>query len=384
MRQKRRRPVHTDAQSHWAIPSLSLSTLSIHTDCYHRSSTPSPPSYRQSTAPRTFLRARTPSIQHRRRRRLCPVPSRCCTVFADLSCFVSDSAFLRGGDFPPCLSFTMDSQTSFFNSGSQRRKLVKKNPSHSYTRSSSGFDVTGNDRQSLQSQRSSQSLRRAPSAPHVRSNHSLVSGNSSPRHPQAPTSAASIFRPNPSPAMSPGDLGPSANNSTTLPYRSNRLSDTNLGGFDNGAPSAATDDFIGAPFDGAAVLNRLDGNPSASNRPISIQRQNIPPPLKSQDSYKSTTSQSTSTFGKMDVAMDRPSPAIRGTDSPPLGNVKRFSDDGRDLKTSMLRKKTGGLSGFVNSLVGSPKKPAISAPENPVHVTHVGYDSSTGQFTVGF
>jgi p21-activated kinase 1 len=47
----------------------------------------------------------------------------------------------------------------------------------------------------------------------------------------------------------------------------------------------------------------------------------------------------------------------------------------------MMRKKSG-FSGFMNSLVGSPKKPVISAPENPVHVTHVGYDSSTGQFTV--
>jgi p21-activated kinase 1 len=47
----------------------------------------------------------------------------------------------------------------------------------------------------------------------------------------------------------------------------------------------------------------------------------------------------------------------------------------------LLRKKTG-ISGFMSSLVGSPKKPLISAPENPVHVTHVGYDSQTGQFTV--
>jgi hypothetical protein len=36
----------------------------------------------------------------------------------------------------------------------------------------------------------------------------------------------------------------------------------------------------------------------------------------------------------------------------------------------------------MSTLVGSPKKPIISAPENPVHVTHVGYDSTTGQFTV--
>jgi hypothetical protein len=68
------------------------------------------------------------------------------------------------------------------------------------------------------------------------------------------------------------------------------------------------------------------------------------------------------------------------TDGPSV-NPKRYSDDGRDSKPAVLRKKSG-FSGFMNSLVGSPKKPVISAPENPVHVTHVGYDSSTGQFTV--
>jgi len=67
------------------------------------------------------------------------------------------------------------------------------------------------------------------------------------------------------------------------------------------------------------------------------------------------------------------------TDGPSV-NPKRYSDDGKDLKPAVLRKKSG-FSGFMNSLVGSPKKPVISAPENPVHVTHVGYDSSTGQFT---
>ncbi|GAO16334.1 hypothetical protein UVI_02017190 [Ustilaginoidea virens] len=59
---------------------------------------------------------------------------------------------------------------------------------------------------------------------------------------------------------------------------------------------------------------------------------------------------------------------------------KRYSDEGKESKPPMLRKKSG-FSGFVTSLVGSQKKPVISAPENPVHVTHVGYDSTTGQFT---
>ncbi|KAJ3484724.1 hypothetical protein NLG97_g6985 [Lecanicillium saksenae] len=61
---------------------------------------------------------------------------------------------------------------------------------------------------------------------------------------------------------------------------------------------------------------------------------------------------------------------------------KRYSDEAGSIpaKPPNTRKKSG-FSGFVNSLVGSQKKPMISAPENPIHVTHVGYDSSTGQFT---
>ncbi|KAK0708356.1 kinase-like domain-containing protein [Lasiosphaeris hirsuta] len=60
---------------------------------------------------------------------------------------------------------------------------------------------------------------------------------------------------------------------------------------------------------------------------------------------------------------------------------KRFSDESKDSKMPGILRKKSGFSGFMNSLVGSPKKPLISAPENPVHVTHVGYDSTTGQFT---
>ncbi|KAK8869246.1 Pkinase-domain-containing protein [Apiospora arundinis] len=63
-----------------------------------------------------------------------------------------------------------------------------------------------------------------------------------------------------------------------------------------------------------------------------------------------------------------------------LTGPKRYSDETKEPKPSVLGKKSGFL-GLMSTLVGSPKKPAISAPENPVHVTHVGYDSTTGQFT---
>jgi len=44
-------------------------------------------------------------------------------------------------------------------------------------------------------------------------------------------------------------------------------------------------------------------------------------------------------------------------------------------------RKKSGFAKFVNSMIGSPK-PMISAPMNPVHITRVGYDHQTGQYTV--
>jgi p21-activated kinase 1 len=65
-----------------------------------------------------------------------------------------------------------------------------------------------------------------------------------------------------------------------------------------------------------------------------------------------------------------------------LISPKRYSDETKEPKSGMIRKKSG-FSGFMSSIgVGSPRGVKISAPENPVHVTHVGYDNTTGQFTV--
>jgi p21-activated kinase 1 len=47
-------------------------------------------------------------------------------------------------------------------------------------------------------------------------------------------------------------------------------------------------------------------------------------------------------------------------------------------------KKKGAFSSFVNSVLGSPRRPTISTPTNPMHVTHVSIDNETGEFTVRF
>jgi len=51
-----------------------------------------------------------------------------------------------------------------------------------------------------------------------------------------------------------------------------------------------------------------------------------------------------------------------------------------EAKPPTTAKKTS-FSRFVNSVLGSPKKVEISGPSNLVHLTHVGFNFDTGEFT---
>jgi len=57
---------------------------------------------------------------------------------------------------------------------------------------------------------------------------------------------------------------------------------------------------------------------------------------------------------------------------------KRNSDESKPLSTT----KKGGFSRFMSGVLGSPKRVEISGPTNPVHLTHVGFNFVTGEFTV--
>jgi p21-activated kinase 1 len=303
------------------------------------------------------------------------------------------------------------------SSESRRRKLVKKKPpSHVQARSSAGLDA-GVDDQSILSHRSSNSLTyprtttsstggtaasstttaegapapaatstdaahyhsssQAPSQTHYHQSHPATSlSSSSPRHPQPPLAFQSFG----DSGILSGSLFP-----TNPESRPSRHSDS--------LSHPVSDDLIGAPFDGAAILKRLEAtklSASQASQPslqhsLSLQRPHIPPPLDSSISGASSTRVpnppvpgAATTFAAMDLSEKSLTSRTTG-DS--FSSIKRQSDDGKDGKGSVLRKKTG-LSSLMNSLVGSQKKPVISAPEKPVHVTHVGYDSTTGQFTV--
>ena len=52
---------------------------------------------------------------------------------------------------------------------------------------------------------------------------------------------------------------------------------------------------------------------------------------------------------------------------------------GRSATTAKLKK--GGMLGGMFDFLASSKRPEISTPYDPVHLTHVGFNSSTGEFT---
>lgn len=334
----------------------------------------------------------------------------------------------------PASTPTATASTSTSTSSSSRRRLTKKPPSSHYQyqqhhphRSSNSVDASAAgrfDALSIQSKRSSTSLRRAPSAPPARTPTSNASNSSSPRHP--PTSSASNHHQhhhlnnnsssthhqhhhhhpqqhsrslNPSPIIPGGEFssGLSFSQSPTVgasasayafrdPARSRdhyRLSDPHSNNLNHGTGtgasthhrlnSKASEEFIGAPFDGSAILNRIEAtkSPTSTNRPTLSRLAQTTPDTRVAGLSKRQSSSFSAAAENM-AASEK---------SQGFSQSKRFSDESKEPKMSVLRKKSG-FSGFMTSLVGSPKKPTISAPENPVHVTHVGYDSSTGQFTV--
>lgn len=309
----------------------------------------------------------------------------------------------------------MDSPKIGSSSGSQRRRLTKKPPSaHSQHYASSILSATVDgrvDTQSLGSKRSSSSLRRAPSAPLASRAPASLASDSSPRFPAAPSS----------PALSPASRSPTSSSIlpggesaalSSVPSLSHarplhRRADAQQ---PRSRPPGAlpplstktSDELIGAPFDGTAILNRIEATRSlaqnnhdpSKNSSSGTNANHGQGPPRSAPAQSPRPNPDTRAMGHSPPPL-RQSATFPGTDLPVLNEKaaapkmdaaplpKRYSDETKESKLpSMLRKKSG-FSGFMTSLVGSPKKPLISAPENPVHVTHVGYDSSTGQFTVG-
>ncbi|KAI9759348.1 MAG: signal transducing kinase of the PAK [Chaenotheca gracillima] len=260
---------------------------------------------------------------------------------------------------------------------------------------------------SLKGQRSSGSLQRTPSAPYPRSlaaNHpSSSSGhqrNSTSPNPGAYASSSSSLErqiSKQSPVLAGTDSG-----WVVIPHE--QSGNSALGGASGGGggeagggggasassqnahrfspPLQSLDEkdvdgaLGGPPFDVSDTLHSL--NPSHSVNHHSSLRRPPPPPQMHTSPNPPTMSpalRQSASFSAGDREIT-PTRSENGTI-----RSKRYSDETREARSAALLKKKTGFSGFMNSMLGSPRRINISRPENPVHVLHVGYDQETGQFT---
>ncbi|KAJ6127197.1 hypothetical protein N7523_002809 [Penicillium sp. IBT 18751x] len=225
----------------------------------------------------------------------------------------------------------------------------------------------------LRGHQSTSSLKRHPSAP--------VYPRSSPSGSREHARSRSNAAPNPHYGSSSSSLdqsgGPSPGyeEATQFPSHSSSRSRTRSHRFSYDQPSS---DELNGPYETRGMLSALDEN-SADTQPQTHTQQ---PPLRSHhtspDPRGRTPLRQSASFTTLTSRMDPF--AHRETERPPQS--KRYSDEGNNgPPTRTGRSKKASFSSFVNSMLGSPRNMKISAPENPVHVTHVGYDNQTGQFT---
>ena len=158
-------------------------------------------------------------------------------------------------------------------------------------------------------------------------------------------------------------------------------------------------DLFGNRFDSAAIISNLDAIPYSHeskqqqllqpHTPRLVQQHSDVTAARPTQAHHARSSSSTVTLANPEVRLSQSLAATgRRMDdiTAPRGELgtrsprNRLSDEAKESKAN---KKKSGFSSFMNK-IGGPKRPAISAPEDPVHVTHVGYDQETGEFTVGF
>ncbi|TVY81676.1 Serine/threonine-protein kinase MST20 [Lachnellula suecica] len=233
------------------------------------------------------------------------------------------------------------------NSTGGSRRLTKKPP--------------GSDTSSENSGR----LTRAPSAP---------SGPYRPRHNRTTTS--------PNPAAYASSNSSLETHQVSSPSSTLAGSDFAFAGQSGNRSSVSrplsektSQELIGAPFDGSGILSHIDSTKATGFQ--NSQRRPPPPPLSHSADTRliSPPLRQSASFSAMS---EKTAPRVGENQ---LISPKRYSDETREAKGGMTRKKSGFQSFFNQMGIGSPRGVKISAPENPVHVTHVGYDQDTGQFT---
>ncbi|KAI9926773.1 hypothetical protein ASPWEDRAFT_177217 [Aspergillus wentii DTO 134E9] len=239
----------------------------------------------------------------------------------------------------------------------------------------------------LKSHQSNTSLKRHPSAPvYPRSSASGSREHSRTRSNAYGSSSSSLDQ------SSAGPSPVAGNESNYFPsgYNPAKPRPPHPGRFSLNEQSS--DEVVGAPFESRGMLSALEETTAESDRQSDRQSQRLsfrqsfkpPPTLRAPHTSPDTRGlRQSASFTALQNRMDNLFPSRTENDRTP--NTNRYSDEGNGSNpkpsSGSRRNKKSSFSSFVNSMLPSPRGIKISAPENPVHVTHVGYDNQTGQFT---
>lgn len=208
-------------------------------------------------------------------------------------------------------------------------------------------------------QHNSSSLQRQPS-----SSQSPASSHDSHDHQRTPSYTTS--------SSSSLERSPYPSSSHHSEAASNRYQHPSRQSFDD----SAADEFNAHP----GTLTTLDST-KASGYQNSLRRPGPPPLSYTTPNAKmmSPSLRQSASFSTGDRSTNVTPPDADGAS---VSSSKRYSDEAG--KNTAPWKKKSGISSFIGSVLGSPRSNnvKISHPENPVHVTHVGFDNKTGQFTV--
>lgn len=74
-------------------------------------------------------------------------------------------------------------------------------------------------------------------------------------------------------------------------------------------------------------------------------------------------------------------PALSSVDVLPTTTTTPIPAGTRSRSATLATKSKKGMLGFMSDFLNTSKRPEISTPYDPVHLTHVGFNSSTGEFT---
>ena len=168
-------------------------------------------------------------------------------------------------------------------------------------------------------------------------------------------------------------------NPSASPYSPNPASDP-YGGRRRYSTRQSLEEEYPDPHPG--VLSSLDST-KATGYQNSLRRPG-PPPLSHTTPNNKLSSPSIRHSSSFSLGDHRSYNTIPSDTESSFSTSNRNSDEATGGKNATPWKKKSGISSFIGSVLGSPRSNSvkISAPENPVHVTHVGFDNDTGQFTV--